>query len=153
MISEQNNSINQSIHTLLLLLLAIAILFFAYTLFGFLPDKRVTINNQNIDVTVVDSSKEREKGLSGRDRLSEREGMLFSFTNEDEYCFWMKDVNFPIDIIWFNSQKQVVDIKRSATPDSYPETFCPNQAAQYVLEVNAGKSDEWNISINDEISF
>lgn len=153
MSGEGNNSNNQYLFTGLLIVLAACLLFLSYTLFSFLPDKRVEINNQKIDVIVADTSSEREKGLSGRDRLSDREGMLFVFSNEDEYCFWMKDMKIPIDIIWLNANKQVVDIKSNATPDSYPNSFCPDKPATYVLEVNSGKTDEWQITNGDSAEF
>lgn len=147
--SEVDNPKNQTLQIILLLILAVCVLFAAHTLFSFLPDRRISVSGQKIDVIVSDTPKERERGLSGRERLSENEGMLFEFTNEDEYCFWMKDMNFPIDIIWVNSSQQVVDIEENVSPDSYPDTFCPDAPAKYALEINSGKVNEWQISIGD----
>ncbi len=146
MSSNDDSSKNQTLTIALLIVLAVSVLFAAHTLFSFLPDRRVSINGQKIDVIVADTPKERARGLSGREQLSDREGMLFEFSRPDEYCFWMKDMKFPIDIIWLGSNKQVVDIKSNVSPDTYPQTFCPNEPAQYVIEVGAGRANEWQIS-------
>lgn len=146
MSSNDDSSKNQTLTIALLIVLAASVLFAAHTLFSFLPDRRVSINGQKIGVIVADTPKERARGLSGREQLSDREGMLFEFSRPDEYCFWMKDMKFPIDIIWLGSNKQVVDIKSNVSPDTYPQTFCPNEPAQYVIEVGAGRANEWQIS-------
>lgn len=146
MSSNEDSSKSQTATIALLIVLAASVLFAAHTLFSFLPDRRVSINNQKIDVIVADTPTERERGLSGREKLSDREGMLFEFNREDKYCFWMKDMNFAIDIIWINANKKVVDVKTDVSPDTYPATFCPNEPALFVVEVNAGKANEWQIS-------
>ncbi len=66
--------------------------------------------------------------------------MLFVFDHEDYWGFWMIDMKFPLDIIWFNSAKQAVwtepDLKPCPTYDC--PVLMPNVKAMYVLEVNAG---------------
>ena len=140
-------------YIVLLVALALASLLFAKIWFSFLPDASLTINKQRVDITVADSTDERAKGLSGRPRLSEAEGMLFKFSSEEEYCFWMKDMNFAIDIIWLDKEKTVIDLKQNAAPDTYPESFCPSEPAQYVLEVSAGKADQWQIKPGNQATF
>ena len=152
-IVNSKNSKTQVSFILLLLSLAVGVLLLASLLFGFLPDKRLTINNQKIDVIVADSSDERAKGLSGRDRLNDREGMLFIFSDESQYCIWMKDMKFTIDIIWLNESKEVIDIKKKATPESYPESFCPSESAKYVLEISSDKAKQWDIKAGDRALF
>jgi uncharacterized membrane protein (UPF0127 family) len=136
-----------------LLLLACAILVFAKLAFAYLNDKMVLINNHRLNVAVADTTEERAQGLSSRDKLTAKEGMLFVFTAPDLYCFWMKDMNFPIDIIWLDENKKVVSLKENATPESYPESFCPDTRAKYVLEVNVGKIKEWQISPGQQANF
>jgi uncharacterized membrane protein (UPF0127 family) len=46
---------------------------------------------------------QQAKGLSGRTGLGENDGMLFLFNRPAIQSFWMKDMNFPIDIIWIGS--------------------------------------------------
>ena len=61
----------------------------------------------------------REQGLSGRKELKKNEGMLFVFNNMGKYSFWMKDMNFNIDIIWIHDARKVVYIKQNALSKSY----------------------------------
>lgn len=99
---------------------------------------KVLLGDSEISVSIADTLTLQEKGLSGREQLRANEGMLFIFPNEDIVSFWMKDMNFPIDIIWFNKNRQIVDVWENAQPSSYPELRTPQSAAQYVLEVPSG---------------
>jgi uncharacterized membrane protein (UPF0127 family) len=62
----------------------------------------------------------------------------------------MKDMKFPIDMIWFDEKKQVVHVEESAQPDSYPESFCPPVDAKYILEVPAGSARAWSLASGDQ---
>lgn len=137
-----------------LLLSAILVLVIASVAFTFLSDKRMSVNGQRIDVTVANSPAEREKGLSGRERLAANQGMLFEYSDMGQYCMWMKDMKFALDMVWIDANKKVVYIQENATPESYPdETFCSPQDAKYVLEVNAGSVQRWGIKTGDTIKF
>src|SRR3989344_45500 len=103
--------------------------------------KEVRVAGQSIKVELVLTEREHERGLSGRSELKENEGMLFVFDYPGVYSFWMKDMNFPIDIIWFAEDLKVVYIKKDARPESYPETYKPFKDAKYVLEVVSGFSE------------
>lgn len=135
-------------------LLVVLILLLSYVAFGFLPDRRLVIAGQNLDVVVASSTSARTKGLSGRDYLAPSHGMLFSYSVEGEYCMWMKDMNFDIDIVWLDSKKQVIDLVHNVPVESYPdEIFCPRSPARYVLEVNAGSAKEWGVEIGQQAHF
>jgi uncharacterized protein len=113
----------------------------------------VTIGSTRINVSVADTAEERTQGLSGRENLPENEGLLFIFEKSDRSGFWMKDMNFAIDIIWIDEQFSIIDIKENATPESYPEIFYPKQSARYVLEVPSGTVQSHNIKIGDKATF
>lgn len=98
----------------------------------------VTIGDTTIVADIADTPQKRHLGLSGRESLESGRGMLFIFPHSDTYSFWMKDMHFSIDIIWINEKKEVVHVKRNATPNSYPESFQPLKPARYVLETNTG---------------
>jgi uncharacterized membrane protein (UPF0127 family) len=49
----------------------------------------------------------QERGLSGLPSLPSDEGIVFVFDHEDYWGFWMFSMRFPLDIIWFNSARQV----------------------------------------------
>ena len=102
----------------------------------------------------------QEKGLSGRKELKEDESMLFVFNHMDKYSFWMKDMNFPIDIIWLapfrngdEKDLRIVYIKENAMPESYPEAFIPKEDSMYVLEVFSSFSEKNNLKEGDKVEF
>ncbi len=116
----------------------------------------VNIAGQNLKVDLALTEAEQEQGLSGRQSLNENEGMLFVFDTPGKYAFWMKDMNFPLDIIWIGENMQVVYIKKNALPELYPETYGPglnDGDAKYVLEVTAGFSDKNNLKVGDNVTF
>lgn len=113
----------------------------------------VSFDNYDVVVRVVDDEAERTKGLSGSGPLDDDEGMLFVFPVEDRYGFWMKDMNYPIDIIWLDSQKRIVDIKAGAEPSTYPEVFSPGENARYVVELKAGMVGENRLRIGQYAQF
>ena len=113
----------------------------------------VQMGGQNVRVDLALTEAEHTKGLSGKNELVENEGMLFVFDKPGKYSFWMKDMNFPIDIVWISSDMKVVYIKKNADPKLYPETYGPDTDAKYVLEVMAGFSDKNNLKVGDSLKF
>jgi uncharacterized protein len=113
----------------------------------------IQIKDQYLEVLVSKNEEERRRGLSHLDSLNEREGMLFIFQEEVRPLFWMKDMNFPIDIIWIDSQKEIVEITEKIYPETYPQTFSPSIPIKYVVEVNAGWCSEKEIKIGDKLYY
>lgn len=116
-------------------------------------EKVLTINGTSVAIAVVDTPQERERGLSGTTRLSEGDGMLFVFERDDQHSFWMKDMHFPIDIIWISAAKRVVYIEKDVSPDTFPQSFTPPTRARYVLEVPTGFSDRHGIGVGSSVEF
>lgn len=83
----------------------------------------------------------RQRGLSGTASLAPDQAMLFVFDRSDTWGIWMKDMQYPIDVVWLNEQKQVVYSVSNMQPDSYPMIFQPKQPARYVIELPAGTID------------
>jgi len=123
---------------------------------GFRDDKTVSIGSHKIAAEVVISDKDREKGLSGRPCIGKNEGMLFVFDQPSQYQFWMKDMKFPIDIIWIGSNHRTVVAEENVKPSTYPSTRFVNpqdRPAQYVLELQAHASARLNIIPGTPINF
>ena len=138
------------------LLLILISLFFVY--YNFQSQESVggkmlslKVNNTYINVEIADTAEERARGLSGRSSISEGDGMLFIFDKPAFHSFWMKEMNFPIDIIWIGEDYKIVDITKSVFPDSFPQTFQSQAPVKYVLEVSAGLSDRRNIKVGDNV--
>ena len=111
----------------------------------------VQVGGKTVRVTVADTPETRQKGLGGRNSLAPDEGMLFIFPQDGEYGFWMKDMKFPIDILWLSSARRVVYMAQSVSPDTYPQTFTPTMPARYVLELPAGYAKAYTVDVGDEV--
>lgn len=111
-----------------------------------LPDKKV-------ELTIVSTSEGRTRGLSGVESLPENSAMFFVFSDLDKYGIWMKDMNFPIDIIWLDEKGVIVHIEHNVAPESYPRTFFPPEKSLYILETNAGFAHKNNLSVGNKLNF
>lgn len=109
--------------------------------------------SQRVRYTRLTTEDTREKGLSGRVSLPTEEVMLFVFPEPGLHCFWMKDMQFPIDMIWLDSKKEVIKIESAVQPSTYPERFCPDQPARYVVEVNAGQAQRAGVTVGTRLQF
>lgn len=109
------------------------------------------IRGVNIEAEVADTLSRRMQGLSGRSGLSENTGMLFVFEEDDRHGIWMRDMRFPIDILWLDSTLKVVSLKEYVDPASYPETFYPSEPVRYVLELPAGFTSVHGITEGDQV--
>ncbi len=105
----------------------------------------ISLGNERLTVWTARSPKEITTGLSNVEELRKVDGMLFILPEERKASFWMKDMRFPIDIIWINSKKEVVEIHSKIHPESYPELFSPKEPVKYVLETAAGWTKEKEI--------
>ena len=101
---------------------------------------KIIIAGVSLSVEVAGNATTQERGLSGRPSLPSDRGMLFVFNHEDYWSFWMVDMKFPLDIIWFNSNRQVVWIEPNLSPciPMNCPVVTPEAKAMYVLEVNSG---------------
>jgi uncharacterized membrane protein (UPF0127 family) len=115
---------------------------------------QVLVRLRNIDITsgVARTTTEQAHGLSDRPVLGELEGLLFVFDREVTPAFWMQDMLFPIDIVWLSKDWRVVGMVKDFRPESFPQTVEPPQPVQYVLEVNAGLTDQLNVKVGDVAS-
>jgi uncharacterized membrane protein (UPF0127 family) len=114
----------------------------------------VILKNEKFKIEVADKYESQVQGLSDRKELRERSGMLFDFGDKMQRNFWMKNMHFPIDIIWIEDD-EVVNISKNCQPEGerpkkhYQSLFPVN----YVLEVNAGVSDKLGLKSGDRIKI
>jgi len=116
-----------------------------------LQTTQIQIGSKVFTAEIAQSLNARVQGLSGRKSLAKGKGMFFISDKEDFQGFWMKDMNFPIDIIWIGRDLKVKDITYNISPITYPEVFYSKVPIQFVLEVNAFESE--GISIGDKVNF
>lgn len=111
-----------------------------------------TLDGQEISVRVADSVCERELGLSGFSELPEDQGMLFVFQRDDMHGFWMKDMQFSIDIVWVTKEGVVTDVV-TLSPETYPTVVIPHQPARYALELPAHAAARYDIHSSTELKL
>lgn len=109
---------------------------------------RLVVGGEAFLVEIADTPQSWTKGLGGRELLATSTGMLFVFNEPDTYSFWMKDMAFPIDIAWIDSDWCIVNIANNVSPDTYPDHFTPSQKALFALEVSAGVLASKNIAVS-----
>ncbi|MCL5411552.1 MAG: DUF192 domain-containing protein [Patescibacteria group bacterium] len=118
--------------------------------------KRATIKigPNEIITDVADTETLREKGLGGREKLAENEGMLFLFPEKYYYSFWMKGMIIPIDVVWL-SDNEIIDITENLLPpksnNNYLPSFRPKAPVNKVLEVNAGYAKAKGLKIGERV--
>ncbi len=109
--------------------------------------------NGYIKAELATSSEQLETGLSGRQSMDPGSGMLFVFPVVASRGFWMRNMSFPIDIIWIDKNKTVIGIEKDVAPESYPNIYFPPQPVKYVLELNAGYAEENGIASGTPLTF
>ena len=125
----------------------------------FLTDKQqprvtLTLSRGTFQAKVVDTEVLREKGLSGTKELQLTDAMLFVFDENDKHGIWMKDMLFPIDIVWLDEKRKVIYMVKHAEPSSYPyTTYKPTKPARYVIEFPADTIERKDIIIGDKAIF
>ena len=118
------------------------------------PPKAV-LGERSFTVAIADDPKERMKGLSGKEKFNNDRGMLFIFDKPDYYSFWMRDMKFPLDIIFIKENK-IVKIYHNVQAPKNQEGLSIYQTptpSDRVLEINAGLSKEYGFKEGQEIEF
>lgn len=147
-------SLNKFILLFLIVLLIFGGLIFYQYKKGNTINGKVIVQEETFNVQIVEKPPELQKGLSGRGSMPANQGMLFVFPNKGDYPFWMKDMEFPLDIIYINDNK-VVTIHEEVPAPLYPnenlQVYRSKVPANKVLELNAGSVRKFNIKVGDEV--
>lgn len=136
------------------LILLLLVLFFVLLNYSF-DDKKyqdIQIKGRLIKVELAESEQAHYQGLSGRDGLCGDCGMLFVFNERQEQTFVMRDMKFPLDIL-FITNGEIVNLVESANPEGsdYSTYYSSQQAVDYVLELPGGYSKKYDIKIGDRV--
>ena len=114
----------------------------------------VIINNYTINVELALTNEERQKGLMEKEILNDNDGMLFIFENEEIHEFWMKNMIISLDIIWINSDGEIVHIEKQVPPcEENCVIYSPLLPAKYVLELSSGSVERLSIESGTEIQL
>ncbi len=113
----------------------------------------VSVNGTPLVLEYARTEAEREQGLSDRASLPSNHGMLFVFPRADRYAFWMPRMHFPLDMLWLR-EGRVVEIHEQVPAPKQgetPVTITPIEAADRVLEINAGMAERYQLKVGSEI--
>lgn len=114
---------------------------------------KLRVGEASFNVAVASTGQERMRGLSGVCPMAANEGLYFVFPAPGLLPFWMKDMRFPLDIVWIDAQQRVLHIRENVAPETFPAVFVPEQPARYVLEINAGRARETGIQVGDVVTL
>ena len=117
----------------------------------------IYFQDHRFSVEIAGSSEERARGLMFREELGENQGMLFVYEEEADRSFWMKNTLIPLDIIFLDSDFEVINIEQADpqpnTSDENLRRYRSERPAQYVLELNQNRSNEIGLEKGSEMSF
>jgi uncharacterized membrane protein (UPF0127 family) len=121
-----------------------------------LPTESLGIDRATFTVEIASTIIQKTNGLSFRPSLAPGHGMLFIFSSPAIQNFWMKDMNFPIDMIWIGGGK-VLGFAQNAAPQPGAQLwqltiYSSPDGTDHVLEVPAGTVLEDNIQVGDTVS-
>ena len=110
-----------------------------------------------VDVRIADTDVKRNRGLMFEEPLPHDQGMLFVYEKSGNYSFWMHNVKFALDIIWFDDRGNVVHIKQNVPPCTTEPEHCavydPGTEAMYVFEATAGFVEKFGITDSSKFSW
>lgn len=138
-------------------LVLILVIIFSAAIYGSLTsiyrgETSIDLNGRKIKVEIADTPAKQAQGLSGRESLAEDAGMFFIFSEPARQNFWMKEMKFPIDIIWISGDR-VAGFVEDAQVSPPLTIYSSPENVDKVLEINAGLVKEWGIKVGDFINF
>ena len=124
------------------------------------PRGTIKLDDKILEVQIADSDTLRVRGLMFQNELSHSEGMLFVFNESGTRAMWMLNMQFHLDVIWFDQNANVVAIEKNVPPCKTTvevvacrENGVSGDNAKYVLEVTAGFVDKFNITENSKMEI
>lgn len=154
LMNSQRKTFGSKIVGLCFLLLIGVLLTQAVNAYFYPPTAVMHLGDTRFTIRIADTDRTRIKGLSGTHDLPAHEAMVFVFDYDNRWSIWMKDMNYPIDIVWLNSSRKVIDYVTNVSPDTYPnKTFLPKEPARYVVELRSGMVKQKDIRVGQEAIF
>lgn len=109
-------------------------------------------NKISFKVEIADTADKMQKGLMFKENLPESEGMLFILKRQTIPYMWMKNTLIPLDMIFIDDNQKVIYVASNTVPLS-EKIISPLKPCSYVLEINAGLAEKYNIQTGEKISI
>ena len=115
-------------------------------------------NGVKINAETMRRELELMRGLMFRESLASNRGMLFIHPAENIYRYWMYQTRIPLDIIWMDRERRIVEMSLDTPPcRTSSAKECPNYGgnfkSKYVLEVSAGVARKNGLKTGDTLDF
>ncbi|MEX0862377.1 DUF192 domain-containing protein [Nitrosopumilus sp.] len=123
------------------------------------PRGTILIDDIPLEVQIADSEPRRVRGLMFQDQLPLDQGMIFVFDDPGLYSLWMLNMQFSLDMIWFDQDGNIVHIEKDVPPCKTVlelttcQSVVPDGEASYILEVTAGFIDQNNITADSKLTI
>ena len=124
------------------------------------PRGTIKLDDKILEVQIADTDSLQVRGLMFQNELPYNEGMLFVFDESGTHPMWMLNMQFNLDVIWFDENANVVAIETEVPPCKTTvevvacrENGVSGDNAKYVLEVTAGFVDRFNITENSKLEI
>ncbi|MGA9853100.1 MAG: DUF192 domain-containing protein [Gammaproteobacteria bacterium] len=117
------------------------------------PTREVILDGHRYTVEIADTDASRERGLMFRTHMAADHGMLFVYSDAQPRYFWMKNTLIPLDILFFNAQRRLINVSADTPPCKADpcSTYSSTASAKYVLELNAGVAEKMDIKSGDDL--
>lgn len=123
------------------------------------PRGTIKVDETVLEVQIADDESKRIRGLMFQDPLPYDQGMIFVFDEQGVYSLWMLNMQFSLDMIWFDEQGNVVHIEQDIPPCETPteimacQSIVPSGEAKYILEVTAGFVEQFNVTNDSKLEI
>ncbi|AFS81145.1 hypothetical protein NKOR_06320 [Candidatus Nitrosopumilus koreensis AR1] len=123
------------------------------------PRGTIMVDDIPLEVQIADTEPRRVRGLMFQDQLPYDQGMIFVFDEPGLYSLWMLNMQFPLDMIWFDVNGKAVHIEQNIPPCKAAleiatcQSVVPEHDALYVLEVTAGFVEQNNITKDSTLTI
>ena len=123
------------------------------------PRGTIKVDDLVLEVQIADTEPRRVRGLMFQEQLPYDQGMIFVFSEPGIYSLWMLNMQFPLDMIWFDENGNIVHIEenippcKSATEIMACQSIIPSGDALYILELTSGFIKEFNITKDSKLNI
>jgi len=116
-------------------------------------EKEIRLNGNNFLAEIADTPEKRALGLSGRPELCPKCAMLFIFEKPGTVSFWMKDMQFDLDIVWISGNEIIGIAKNVSHERGSTEIVRAPGLVDKVLEINASVSEKLDLKAGDKVEL
>lgn len=123
------------------------------------PKGTVRIDGDVITVEIAETAAEKLRWMTFRqDRLPLDTAMLIKHDKPDLYEVWMLNIEYNLDLIWFDENGNAVYMIRNAPPcenvvETVSCTYKTTKQALYVMAATSGFIDEHDISVGSKMTI